>query len=523
MNWDQQDRLINALDDFKKYPTNISDPIINIPRYAKMLNDQTLRPFNAQDTPIEFIEMLPGDMYFEVARIKDVKAYLTLDRPDPKCRFVFLFGRHDKSRLGYSKEQLQYVLTHHQVGPSFLDFIFPFGAPSPGLTEFAGFRQHDTVLDLHDHREAIPRLGRSGSFISHAFLLHSPSVTNESVDKWSIRQAAIYHQFDVQTGQTLWIISQGDDNLLDRLRRMAVQADSPLADDFADPTTSFRSSLIIHQLFFEWSIESWRDYIGQLERDLEQIRNHIIIDDSEMGPELRLDISERNPYGNRTRYGSCGARYGMPILDNNQYVVPLYEFEMKMREALRMLEQTGIVHDALVMHFQKIMEYEEFPSRMKDMAYYEVLRFSECATNAHAELALRQRDAESLLSRIQSTASLLSSMLEYRSAHPHNSTDQMHELARRTEKDLVSIKIITLVTMGYLPGTILATYLSLKPVNITPSDQIWSPFRSFLVLGFLAIATGLLYVGVQVRRRYCSPGQRYCWNVGFKEKHGQGA
>ena len=61
MNWDQQDRFANSLDNFTKYPKNITDPVINIVRYAKMLNDQTHRLFSAQDVPIEFIEMLPGD------------------------------------------------------------------------------------------------------------------------------------------------------------------------------------------------------------------------------------------------------------------------------------------------------------------------------------------------------------------------------------------------------------------------------------------------------------------------------
>ena len=61
MNWDQQDRFVDSLDNFTKYPKNVTDPVTNIPRYAKMINDQTNRLFNAQDVPIEFIEMLPGD------------------------------------------------------------------------------------------------------------------------------------------------------------------------------------------------------------------------------------------------------------------------------------------------------------------------------------------------------------------------------------------------------------------------------------------------------------------------------
>ena len=113
MNWDQLDRLINALVDFKKYPTNNQamrknpDLVTNISRYAKMLNDRTDRLLNAQDAPIEFIEMLPGDTCktffmlgtyahadwfgdFEIARVEDIKVHLTLDRPDPKCRFVYV-------------------------------------------------------------------------------------------------------------------------------------------------------------------------------------------------------------------------------------------------------------------------------------------------------------------------------------------------------------------------------------------------------------------------------------------------
>ena len=418
-----------------------------------------------------------------------------------------------------SKKQMQYILTYLQVMPSFLDFVFPFGSPS-GLAHFTGFRQHDTVLVPHDRRGAIPRLGRSGSSIGHSFLLHSPSVTGEPIGKWSIRQSAIYHQFDVQTGQALWIVSRGDENLFDRLRRMAIQVDASLADDFIDSTTSFRSSLSVHQLFFEWSTESCRDNIGQLERDLEQTRKHMLIDDlgRDLGP--RLNLSEDNSHGNQIHYAFSEGGYGMPI---HPYVVRLNEVEMKMRDVLLALEHNAIVVDAVSMHFQDIIKHEEFLSRMKEKAHHEILRFSECVSNTLAELTLRQRQVESLLSRVQSTASLLSSALEYGSARLHNSADRMHELPLQKEKVSASMKIITLVTLVYLPGTILATYVSLKPLNITISDQVWSHFQCLLVIGFLVAATGLLYVGVLVRGRYRSPGQRRGRNVSFKEKHEQDA
>lgn len=62
MNWDQQDRFINSLEHFKDYPKNILDPVINISRYAKKLDGQATHLFSVQVAPIEFIEMLPGDM-----------------------------------------------------------------------------------------------------------------------------------------------------------------------------------------------------------------------------------------------------------------------------------------------------------------------------------------------------------------------------------------------------------------------------------------------------------------------------
>ncbi|KAH7378712.1 hypothetical protein BKA66DRAFT_141561 [Pyrenochaeta sp. MPI-SDFR-AT-0127] len=518
---DRQDKFTNSLEDSNIYPKNLlntHNPIANLSRYAKMLNDPTHRLFAAQDAPIEFIEMLPGDTFFEAARIGDIKTHLALDRPDPKCRFVFLYANHDQSQLGCSKEQLQHLLTYHQVMPAFLDFIFPFGGtPYCNLNRLSGIRQLDTVLDQHDLREAIPRLGRSGSCISHTFLLHSPSATNKPVDEWSIRQAAIHYQFDVQTGQTLWIVTQGDDNLLARLRRMAIQAESPLANYFADPTTSFRPSLSVHELFFEWSVESWRDYIAQLEGDLEQVRNNII--DASMKPSKpNPDLSEDNPDANQTRYGSLTGRYNRPPLDHYQYTILLNGLEMKIIDTLCILEQTHIVHDALAIHFRKIMEYEEFPSRMKDMAYYEILRFSERVTNAHAELTLQQCRAESLLRRVQSTVSLLSAILEHGTTLPHNNYNRMHEFSDQEKKDSVSMRVITMVTLIYLPVTMLAMWLS-KPLSLATSDQIWN--LAFIVFAFLMAAMGILYFGTQVRRNR-SIGERCCRSAGFKEKQGHG-
>jgi hypothetical protein len=167
------------------------------------------------------------------------------------------------------------TLSYHQVMPSYLDFIFVFGSQSePRDLRYSGFREQ-TLLSSPARGLSVPSLGRSGRQFQLCYNLKavaciSPLETPTKQKRWSIRQAAFHHQFDVVEGTTLWIVTKGDLEIKDRVEDMT-GLDGRLDDRaFGTLQECFQSSLAVHLLYCQWSVEEWRWYVQWLEDIIER-------------------------------------------------------------------------------------------------------------------------------------------------------------------------------------------------------------------------------------------------------------
>lgn len=169
---------------------------------------------------------------------------------------------------------LSLLFTYHQVTPAYLDFLFVFGAQfEPRDLRFSGFREQMMLKPLPGR--AIPQLGRSGCQFQLCYNLKG--VTLKSVDPddaklndWSIRHAAIHHQFDLVYGTTLWIVTKGGTDLRQKFKELTGEDGRPEDRDFTSPPACFRASLSAHLLFCHWATEDWRRYLKWLEQVAEE-------------------------------------------------------------------------------------------------------------------------------------------------------------------------------------------------------------------------------------------------------------
>jgi hypothetical protein len=175
------------------------------------------------------------------------------------------------------------MMSYHQVMPVYLDFMVAFGARSDRRDlRFSGFRQQ-IQLKVPQSGHLVPELGRSGKtsqmcYNLKAVQLRSKSSEDIELDDWSIQNAAFYHQFDVEYGTTLWIVTKSGMDVLDRYKDLAGQEASQEALAFQDLEPCFRLSLHVHPLFSHWSTEDWRRYIRWLEVILDQqVRTSVFI------------------------------------------------------------------------------------------------------------------------------------------------------------------------------------------------------------------------------------------------------
>lgn len=162
------------------------------------------------------------------------------------------------------------ILSYHQVMPGYLDFLFTFGAKHDQRDfRFSAFREQ-TLLNSPVRGPAIPGLGRSGRQIQLSFNLKGVSCIlgpklSIPEKRWSLREAAVHHQFDVELGTTLWIVTKGNLELKERIQDITSQGGRLEDRSFGTVRQCFLSSLAVHLLLCQWSCEEWRWYILWLE------------------------------------------------------------------------------------------------------------------------------------------------------------------------------------------------------------------------------------------------------------------
>ena len=148
--------------------------------------------------------------------------------------------------------------------------MFVFGAQSdPKDLRFSGFREQ-SLMKVPARGLPIPDLGRSGRHFQLCYNLKGVTLKKRSneftrLNEWSIRQAAIYHQFDVVFGTTLWIVTKGRLDIQQRYKELTGPDGRPEDKSFGTLDEYFRSTLAAHLLYCHWSTEDWRWYIRWLE------------------------------------------------------------------------------------------------------------------------------------------------------------------------------------------------------------------------------------------------------------------
>jgi hypothetical protein len=159
--------------------------------------------------------------------------------------------------------------------PVYLDFMLVFGGQSDAKDlRYSGFREQ-IRLKAPSSEHLMPELGRSGRHFQLCYNLkgvHFKHQSNENIkrNEWSIWDAAFYHQFDVEYGTALWIVTKGGRDVLDRYDELTGANGRSEDKTYRDAPTSFRSTLATHLLYCHWSTEDWRWYICWLEQVVEQ-------------------------------------------------------------------------------------------------------------------------------------------------------------------------------------------------------------------------------------------------------------
>lgn len=187
----------------------------------------------------------------------------------------FIEAENSWSPLDCSKEMLEYLFSFHQVSPSFLELVLAFGAgKQPRDFHYTSFR-HESFLDQINTRFAINRLGRSGREFRQCYNLWSTEQSSGGSNPWSIRQTAVYHSFDVETGKALWIDIKSNSVIKSRVKDETEMSGKMCAQKMFDLGSCFSATLQVHLIHFEWCRENWRHQLTSLEKRSSGIINRV--------------------------------------------------------------------------------------------------------------------------------------------------------------------------------------------------------------------------------------------------------
>ncbi|EPE32642.1 hypothetical protein GLAREA_07776 [Glarea lozoyensis ATCC 20868] len=405
-------------------------------------------------------------------------SYATVE--DPKCRFIFINGDSSRDPLNITRQMLLRILSYHQVNPAYLDFLFVFGSQNEarGL-RFSGF--HEQMTFARPSRQLpIPSLRRSGRQYQLTYNLKSvarkmrsnprgqPIRVPISEMQWSIRQAAIHHQFDVEIGTTLWIVTQGNLDIFERVVQMTAVHGRKEDRAFADGPECFRTSLTTHLLYCYWSIEEWRWYIQWLEDVIDTETGNVLY--SARG------IKEQHEY-------------------RPQDIQSVQYHEDRAKEAIMVLETNTDVLISIRDFYIRLMN----PLKIKD---FDLATNTTCQESVNA-FATKIDDMISD-SRMQiARAKLLTQIAADRKNLiiqflQGQATEKMEGLTRITvkisqasQREAIAMRIITVVTLLYLPATFVSTFFStdiIKYQNPGGGDESTSDLNSQYMGSFSQVA-----------------------------------
>ncbi|KAI9795256.1 MAG: hypothetical protein M1833_007278 [Piccolia ochrophora] len=415
--------------------------------YQTRLDDAEPKLFTKKDAEVfvPFRDVLSTGQGFEKQNILDdeaLKAWLgdksttrsgaLATKKDRKCRFIFISSGHSRAPLKITRRMLVRILSYHQVMPSYLDFISVFGSHRLSRElRFSGFREQ-TLLTHPPDGLAVRNLGRTGRQFQLCYNLKAVAcLSNASTTiknkEWSIRQAAFHHQFDVVEGTTLWIITKGNLDMKERIQSLTSKDGRQEDRSFGTLEECFKSSLAVHLLYCHWSMEEWRWYIQWLE-DV---------------------IDLEGPRGVREAQHNYTSR-DLQTVQN---------YEDKTNEAIMILEANADVLKALCKFYETLKENQDFPPRRT--CYENINIFSTQVDDIIYDSKMQVSRAKLLVRITADRKNLVLQHLQSQTTDKMEAlTRSMHSIGIMSQKEAIAMRIITVVTLIYLPATFVSTFFS---------------------------------------------------------------
>ncbi|KAJ4025634.1 hypothetical protein NW752_003107 [Fusarium irregulare] len=487
------------------------------------------------------------------AEVKTLDELATRFRPNagyPKIRYVSIKSKHSKERLSCPINTFKYLCTYQQIPPSFLTCLYSFrrSLSAHEWCNLPHFNDDNTLLSKEKHILPLQGLNRSGREIRYSFVLRSVESSDSITTKgksWGIRQLAVYHSFDVVSGQALWVTCKG--NALNE--ELFKEALSDSKDELNSVSQAFSFSLDNLGMVLDWCDSNWVFYINELfdnvKPKVDKARTPGIHDEARLSSDVRRATgltespTEKSPgcttitsdtSKHRVTYEDRMKKFEdrMKHLEGEDWVQKLHDFSFdelqglqqgleKIQEALLVLKLNKQVIRQLREHYEYILNEYKIPilEGIHDECKLSFLQFFQRSKGVEANLEARQVQLEALLLLVKESKEMYKTIRinKIYAESAQLSALKMEDIAFKTKRETSSMHIITFVTLIFLPGTFMASFFQSgilewphlnddEPWTLNGpwqlNDQVFGLF--FGISGGITIITVLCWMFFMLRR-----------------------
>ncbi|KAG8534061.1 uncharacterized protein KY384_000904 [Bacidia gigantensis] len=487
------------------------------------------------------------DLYLEQLNKQEKRLFHGNDKADIRFWESFVQASHGRQRLKATRKMLTLIFSYHQVLPSFLEFIFPFGLQLHARDfHFGGFRSQCRLTQQEiEAGMGVAERGRSGRDIRICYNLKSAESYKDREENewpWFIGQSAIYHSFDIESCQSLWIVIKGDQALKDRIEN-ATKDQAPQQQSHRSVEQSLAAALAVHQILCDWSGEGWRLYLNFLDEKFQSSTWRAVstrLESPSLLPPPQQSTGAQDASGTRHRQGArsntsrdhatlqAGASTGimlqpLPHIDaalQQSQTTPLspnpgtseqeraeFSFE-DLQKTQAIEEKVNEANLILKVNLDVLGElkdsYRSFQVSLENQRH--------AIGDLHSDLTRFEQRLYGILEQQKTEMGKQQARQAQESARRmeevtmkvHILTEDMHLIARETREETISMRIMALIALLFLPETFVSTLMSTKLFQASSHEEYLNALGQFFVLSVPLLAGTIMvwYLGQKLTKKH---------------------
>ncbi|KAF2503366.1 hypothetical protein BU16DRAFT_521949 [Lophium mytilinum] len=395
----------------------------------------------------------PSYLRDEIQRIQNVDD-LDCYQDHAQPIFFIRFTRNSNSRLSPSQTLFDGLLHKFSINPRFKEFVMSFGQKNKEY-DFAP----PTCRFRYSKGGKAMRTKQYECAYGLRYVADNGNVNGK--ERWSVRQYAVYQRYDPSRRQNIWIFigipksSSLERHIIAYTRRQ----------EASDPTQAFA----LHLTMIEASLVEWRWYLNDMTQRVQDQSDRITLADVAKDkvdglPDFKIDFRDRQR---------------LKTLED--HILNLHV----------MLESTISTISSLTKHLSSVSrQSDEEESAFLINSYSEALDESKLYLSKAGVLDKRVHGASYLLSGLLDYENAYSLRLLAEEARQDNLA--MRHLTEKATKDSGAIKIITIITVFFLPATVVAgffstQFVSIDPQGLTISKKWWIYFAITIPLTLVTL------------------------------------